>query len=281
MNAPTLKTRFLVLTPATLSLALTLPLFGAEPETPALDKRQYNLFNPTPPDLMRELSPDRPDTTESPITLDAGHFAMEVSWFDWSRDGGDDAFTILSSNLKLGLFNDVDIQAVFNVYTWEDLADGSNAEGFGDVQVRLKYNLWGNDSGETALALFPYVQIPTGAELSNGEWEGGLIIPFSVTLTDSLSLGLMAEFDAVYDDTEGEYELVFLHSAVLGISLTERWGTFVEYFGIAGDASYQPHASGGFTFTVNENLILDCGVRVGLSSDSEDLGVFTGFTKRF
>ena len=37
------------------------------------DKSSYNLFNPVPENLMRDLSPDRPDVTESPFTVDAGH----------------------------------------------------------------------------------------------------------------------------------------------------------------------------------------------------------------
>ena len=33
------------------------------------DKSRFNLFNPTPEKDLRELSPDRPDQTESPITV--------------------------------------------------------------------------------------------------------------------------------------------------------------------------------------------------------------------
>ena len=40
------------------------------------DKSGYNLFNPVPENLMRELSPDRPDKTESPYTVDAGNFML-------------------------------------------------------------------------------------------------------------------------------------------------------------------------------------------------------------
>ena len=56
--------------------------------------------------------------------------------------------------------------------------------------------------------------------------------------------------------------------------LTEQLGTFVEYIGITGDTPYQAYVAGGFTFSVSDDLILDCGA-------AEDLGVFAGFTKRF
>ena len=97
------------------------------------------------------------------------------------------------------------------------------AEGFGDVTVRMKWNLWGNDGGDTAFALFPFVKIPTGAGLGSDSWEGGLILPFGTTLDNGLSLGLMAEIDVV-EDGGGNHDFEFLHSAVIGFDLTEELG---------------------------------------------------------
>jgi len=71
------------------------PLIQTGQDNAGTEKSQYHLFNPTPRELMRDLSPDRPDATESPITLDAGHSGFEVSLFDWRHDGGDDTYTIM------------------------------------------------------------------------------------------------------------------------------------------------------------------------------------------
>ena len=45
------------------------------------DKAKYHLLNPTPREQMREMSTDRPDKTESPYTVDAGHFQIESDLF--------------------------------------------------------------------------------------------------------------------------------------------------------------------------------------------------------
>src|SRR5436190_23093328 len=50
------------------------------------DKSQFNLFNPTPGELMREFRTDRPDKTESPYTVDAGHFQVEVDELRYTYD---------------------------------------------------------------------------------------------------------------------------------------------------------------------------------------------------
>jgi hypothetical protein len=45
--------------------------------TPAPNKSQYTLFNPTPIDLRRPYNTDRPSKTDSPYTVDAGVFQIE------------------------------------------------------------------------------------------------------------------------------------------------------------------------------------------------------------
>jgi hypothetical protein len=61
----------------------------------------------------RELSPDRPDTTESPITVAAGHFQIESSLWSFSRDkdaaGSVSTWVCGEANLKLGLTEDQDL----------------------------------------------------------------------------------------------------------------------------------------------------------------------------
>src|SRR5947207_2540338 len=53
---------------------------AADADKPAPDKSGYNLFHPTPRDMMRELSADRPDKTDCPFTVDAGHFQVEMDF---------------------------------------------------------------------------------------------------------------------------------------------------------------------------------------------------------
>ena len=196
---------------------------------------------------------------------------IEASLFDYRRDSGEETFTYGSLNLKAGLTHDIDLQAVIDVRTIEE----SDSNTLGNLTLRLKWNLYGNDEGESALALMPFVTAPT----SDGEWEGGLIIPWSTTLTDTIGFGLMAEFDYLHDGDD--YNLEFLHTAVLGFSLTEKIGAYTEYIGIITEDHYESFIAGGMNYAVSEHLILDFGVQVGLNADSEDFGFFTGFTKRF
>ncbi len=256
------------------------------------DKWQYHLFNPTPRELMREMSTDRPDTTESPNTVDAGHVQIEASIFDYSRDKQsgieEEVFTYGAVNVRVGLLNNVEIQFVFDAYSEVRTKDTINrltetVSGYSDLQVRLKVNLWGNDGGRTALAFFPFVKIPTGSDLSNDNVEGGVILPLSIELTERLGLGLMLETDFVYDEESRSYNTEVLHTMVLGFDITDELGAFIEYAGVAGsgDFDYQAALNGGLTYAVTDDIQLDAGVRFGLNDAAEDFGVFTGFSVRF
>src|SRR5438093_4618914 len=89
------------------------------------DKSEYNLFNPTPFELVREMTTDRPDKTESPFTVDAGHFQIEADILHYTYDRYNPAHTdtrietvsIAPMNLKVGLRNGVDLQLVLETYT--------------------------------------------------------------------------------------------------------------------------------------------------------------------
>jgi opacity protein-like surface antigen len=247
----------------------------------APDKREYTLFNPVPAELLRPLSADRPDTTESPYTVDAGHVQIESSVIDWVREGDDDTLTLASTNLKVGLLHNLDVQFVFDPYVRLNTDD----DGLGDTQVRLKMNIWGNDGGRTALAVMPFIKFPTaGDPIGNEKIEGGLIVPFAIDLAEGVGLGLMAEFDAVYDGEADDYDLEFVHTAVVGFDVTDRVGAFVEYVGVASSdssSSYAASAGLGVTYALNDNCQLDCGVNVGLNDATDDLNPFVGFTIRF
>lgn len=191
--------------PTTLCLAL-----GGTAQ--AQDKAQYWLFRPTPESLMRDMTTDRPDLTESPFTVDAGHIQVETNIFGYARSRPDSdgeftkSFEYTTTNVRIGLTNFAELNVVFaphavvKSHSPDPEVGVTRQSGSGGVDLRLKINLWGNDSfqkpGATALAILPFLTIPTGWEngISPPGVEGGLIVPFSIKLTDKWGLGLSGGF---------------------------------------------------------------------------------------
>jgi hypothetical protein len=251
---------------------------------------RHSLFDPTPPAELHEFATDRPDTTESPYTVDAGHVQIELSAAEYTigRDRSR-TFDVLPVNLKLGLLDHVDLQLLFTPYQRVDDA-GEVTSGFGDeTLLRLKINLQGDDHERTAIAVMPFIKLPTGTGgLSNGHVEAGLIVPVATDLPGDFSLAAMLEADLVYHEEKRGYGMDLIHSASLGHAITGPLSGYVEYVGIlprgAPDgrgSRYQAIASTGFTLELGDNLMLDAGARIGLSGDADRAVIFTGASTRF
>jgi hypothetical protein len=261
------------------------------------DKSHYHLFNPTPREQMRELSTDRPDQTESPYTVDAGHFQIEMDlangMLDHDRaDAGDvrsQAWSFGGVNLKVGLLNNVDLQFVLDGYVATRTKDrltgvSSDASGFGDVQTRLKINVWGNDGGATAFAIMPFVKWPLSqSNLRNGKTEGGLILPLAVELPQGWGMGMMTEFDFVRDGGGG-YDTEYLNTITFGHDIAGNLGGYVEFaalFTPESNAEWQGQLGVGLTYGVNADVQLDLGCNFGVTRAAPDFNPFVGITLRY
>ncbi len=264
----------------------------------AADKSQYHLFHPTPRALMREMVTDRPDKTESPYTLDAGHFQVEMDFLTHARDrdksnGGDtrvESSAVMPVNLKVGLLNQVDLQLLLD--TWnrvrtEDRVAGTvlHQSGFGDVTPRLKVNLWGNDGGKTAMGVMPFVKIPTNQDgLGNDAVEGGVILPLAIELPLGFSAGLMTEYDFMQNAANSRYHPEFINSLTLGHDLVGKLDGYVEFFSqVSSDdgADWVGTIDLGVTCELTPNLQLDFGVAIGVTPAADDLNPFVGLSFRF
>ena len=269
--------------------------FGARAqETSMPDKGGYTLFNPVPSVLLRELSPDRPDKTESPYTVDAGHYQLEMDFANYTRDDSDGvrtrAWNVAPFNIKAGLLNKVDLQLIFDSYQHVRMDDHTTGttitqSGVGNITARLKVNLWGNDGGQTALALLPYTKFPTSTDgLGNHAIEGGLLLPLAVKLPCGFDLGLETGTGFFQNGSDSNYHADFVNMATLGHAIAGKLSGYVEFF---SGLSTERHSGWigtvdfGLEFLVTENVQLDCGCNFGITRAADDFNPFAGITVRF
>jgi hypothetical protein len=275
-------------------LFLPFATFLAAATTPP-DKRNHTLFNPTPEALMREMSTDRPDATESPYTVDAGHYQMETDLIARSRDHdeADGADTVVTAwmftaiNFKAGLTHRIDLQAVVEPYTKIEIDDraastNDKLSGFGDITTRLKINLWGNDEGDTAAALMPFVKWPTARDgLGNDKIEGGLIVPVAFALRSGWSLGVMTELDFVRNADNDGYATEWVNTATVSHDIAGDLGGYLEVTSTLTEGSDLATFNGGLTYGLNKNIQLDLGANIALTDATEDLVIFAGVSVRY
>ena len=280
---------------AILGLALLVMTGPARSDEAAPDKSQYTLFNPTPEDKLRSFSPDRPAKSTGPFTIDAGHWQYELDFFNYTyqRTGPVRTTTWTGPNptLKAGLTNNIDIEAniapYVNIATRDSSAGTKSvADGAGDLFVRAKINLWGNDGGKTAAALIPYIKAPTAADgVGNGATEGGVIAALSISLPNDASLTLNSEVDSLQNGSGSGYHANYVNVAGISMPLIKDVTVTGEFWSSINDdpagVVRQYSLDGAIAWTVKPNVQLDAGVNLGLNSDTPDVQVYAGLAQRF
>jgi len=255
-------------------LFLTLTLFAQEKKS-----KSYNLFRPVPKAELREMETERPDVTESPITLDAGHFQYESDLFRLEREPGEDAQTntylFNQANLKLGLTHSTAVQLVVQSFVYQrekSIDDGTIARshGFGDLTLRIKQNFLGNDKGDFAIAVIPYLKFPTSHVEEENRYEGGLIIPMSLKLPREWNVGMQIEVDRLQDTEGAGLHTEILQSFTIGHSLMDHVTGIAETY-YRYDLSH--HHWGNFLnaalqVELAKDVKLDGGLNYGIQHDA-------------
>jgi hypothetical protein len=237
----------------------------------------------------RELTTDRPDATESPFTVPAGKFQIELDAASYtydSRDGGRTTlWTVAPLNLRYGLTSRVEV--ALRIVPWLRLTDEpagggkTTAEGFGDATVRTKFNFWGNDDGSTALGLIADLRLPTAKHgLGNDTAEGGLGLPFTFEVGAGWEGAAMTY--VIYGKNEaGNSRAAWVNTISLARDLAPELGGFLELASLAGDGAHVATFNCGLTRRLGAQVQLDLGVYLGLTSAAPDVTVFAGVSRRF
>lgn len=236
---------------------------------------------------LRPLAADRPDATESPQTVDKGHWQIETSILGFAQDRSNGvtsrSYQAFNSNVKYGLSDSVDLHLVWTPYVKEEVEQNGNKvsdSSYSDIELRSKINLWGNDGGDSAMALLPYLKLPSG-DFSNDEVEGGLIVTYGTDLS-GFGVGVQAQLDYLYDGAADEMAWAGSHTAVLGYDIDADTGGYVEYIGewdLKDD--YIPYGSFGFTHKTSANTQWDIGSKFALDNQGQDFEIFFGLTQRY
>jgi hypothetical protein len=250
----------------------------------------YNLFNPVPENLMKEMISDRADKTEGPYIVEPGHYHLEFDLFSYTRDrrGADTkttSYTIFGPTIRVGLLPCLEFNVILETYNKERTKQETKS-GFGDTVLRLKYNFWGNDGkGKTALGVIPFVKLPTNQDdLGNNSVEGGIMLPLDIKITDNVSLGLMTQVNMNKSHNNHSRVAEFVNSGSLSYSFTEKLSGFGELYtskSTDGGSDWENTVDFGLVYNVTKNFQVDAGINIGVSKAADDFNPFIGASIRF
>ncbi|MEJ7558164.1 MAG: transporter [Pedobacter sp.] len=250
-----------------------------------------NLFNPVPKDMLRDMETDRPDITESPFTVDAGHIQYEADLLKFKREkdelSNQQTLLINQANLKLGITNSADLQIIIQAFGTQrdlDLVTGNktNTHGLGNLILRLKQNISGNGGGNFSIAILPYIKFPTSQLEPDQRYEGGIILPMQLKLPNDWKLGFQIEGDRLQDKYDHSLHTELLQSLTLSHEIIKGLEGIGETFYTYDfkQHHWSSYLNGSLQLSLANNLLLDAGLNYGIQADAEKT-YFIGTSFRF
>ena len=252
---------------------------------------------PTLAEDLKPLCPDRPGLGTAPCTVDKGHLQLEVDAIDDTIELGAgqrvQTWANLAPALKYGLTDRVELQVSLSPYVvvrTRDSVSGltSEAHGFGDVTLWTKVNMDRSDDAKISWAIQPFLKLPTAADrIGNGAVEGGVVVPVQIQLNDDWSLAFTSEADILKDATGNGRHLAVSEVVGLGRDFGKGLSGSAELQAVYEDdpdgaiRQYFFALSGAWQPSSDNNLQWDGGVNIGLNSQSPDVQVYAGITRRF
>ncbi|MDR6627652.1 transporter [Caulobacter segnis] len=242
----------------------------------------------------RDFCGDRPGKGSPPCVLDKGRFQVEVSAADalFTRGGGIsvDDVSYGALELRLGLTNAVEGQLTVTPRQWvrtKNHGVASTVSGAGDLGLALRWSPRNPDGEGLSIALQPFVVAPTGAKGISGEvWQGGLIAPISMPLSEVWSLSLAPRLDARANAAgEGRHGAFALAGgvgrAVGAVNLGAELWVDVDDDPAARVTKASFDLTAAWTPKALKDVQLDASAYVGLNRKTPDLELVVGLARRF
>lgn len=225
---------------------------------------------------------DRPDFTESAVTVPGGRMQIEAG-ATYADEAGVDGLSGGEVLLRGGLSERLELRVGIPSYL-----TASDDRGFGDANLGAKVALFAPAEG--ASRAVPTVGLIVGSTLPTGTggfqadgWqpEAKLLLAWTVTdrfaVASNLNYARVSEAGGVrYGEPSASLSGAF--------AITDVVGSYVEAFGFAPDVAGAPrptYLNGGLTWLLSPDFQLDARVGVGVADAPDSRFVGLGLSRRW
>ena len=239
---------------------------------------------------MRELNTDRPDQTESPYTVDAGHFQLEMDFFKFTYDHHSpdgvrtETWNVAPVNLKAPVEQRRFTNRARQLHPRTHSAACNSRfrlrrhhRAFEDQPLgkrRGRDCVWRHALCQAAPRFLVLAQWPDGRRRHS---------PACRRLAGRVGHGS--------DDGSGfrkrwrrRVHTEWVNSITVSHDIVGKLAGYLEFFSVVGNApgfDWQGQVDAGLTCTVTNNMQFDFGCNFGVTESAPDFQPFAGFSIRF
>jgi hypothetical protein len=247
---------------------------------------------PGGPDLNEPLITDRPDFTESSVTVGMGVVQIEAGYtftFDDNEDGKVNEHSYPETLFRVGMFAEwFELRLGWNYGESAETVFGggdSNVEGAEDLYIGSKFALTPQSGCLPETGLILQMTLPTGASaFTTDEVMPGVNYLYGWDLTETFSAGGSTQVNRALDDNGEDFYVEFAQSITTGFGLTDKLGSYAEWFMFAPagaeTAENQQYFNAGFTYLFTDNIQWDIRAGAGLNDAADDFFTGTGLSVR-
>jgi hypothetical protein len=244
------------------------------------------------PDVYEPLVTDRPDFTESSVTVGYGVVQLESGYTLTYDSEGNDSTTSHSfpeTLLRVGMFAEWFEWRIDWNYAAETVDTGgveNSADGAEDLVLGMKFALTPQECLLPETAIILQMSVPTGSsDFTSDEVLPGFNYLYGWDITEEWSTGASTAINGATDDETTDIFTEFSQSWTVGHPLSDKWNSYAEWFVIvpisADTNRTENYFNGGFTYLFNNDLQWDIRAGVGLNDAADDFFAGSGLSFRY
>lgn len=237
---------------------------------------------------VRPMETDRPSKTEEVQTVEPHRIQLETeligTQLNRTTDAREELINIAELNLRLGLTTKSEIGLLIPTYLEEKtVTQGivSRRRGMGDLRIRYRYNLIGNQGEKYGASLIPVVKLPTASGgLTNDRTEVGMIVPLKYRIDSRQNLKSALQVIRERKDASDGWHTFWQTTLCYTRSLSDVLQGFTEL----AASSYDDEVLVSLTFDfglmlkLGVDLQLDYATYIGLTEIAEDYRHYVGIS---
>ncbi|HSP87510.1 MAG TPA: transporter [Ignavibacteriaceae bacterium] len=211
----------------------------------------------------QELITDRPDQTESAVTVPLHSLQIETGFaYESLKENGFSFrnYTVAGTLFRYGLIKNIELRFGTGYLISEA---NETISGFGDFLFGGKINFLIEEQSGLDFGLLIHTALPIGDETLNpNKFEPELIAALSKSLSENFSIS----FNFGGSHNSSIEEIIYVYTGALGISLSEELSAFAELYGNFSKTFSPLHNfDGGFTYLLSDTVQLDISGGKGIT----------------
>ncbi len=211
--------------------------------------------------VKAQIVTDRPDQTESSTTIPNKSFQLEMGIAS-ENNTSEQSLLLPTILLRYGLTKKIEFRFVKQLVGSRKINSSKTEFGLSDVELGTKIQVLKKEDMNVEIAFISHLIVPTGnSQFSNSKFGTVNKLAVSHVVNKFLDLGYNFGYN-YFGPRNGD----LTYSMVLGIRLSDKFGTYVETYGeYANFTEFTSNIDGSITYLLKENFQLDFSVGLGLT----------------